>query len=239
MKSINQTFVEKLKQQIPDNISTTDEIASVLGINYDAAYRRVNEKVPFTLDEVITLSKKFDISLNALYEINEPNSYLIRESKPIVNIEDIITYFEKLYKELSPLIGRDDASILFATREFPMFYFFHNPLLIRFKIFIWSTVLGILPMKKYIQFKDFEISDRLIKVAQKAGKAYNAVNVTEIWSFGSINNVLQQLLYLYNMRQIAQDDALLITDALRKELKKIEINTSFSKASTKRKFELY
>ena len=239
MKDTDKTFIKKLQEQIPNNISNIDEVASTLGISYDAAYRRLTGKVSITLDEAVSLSKKFDISLNSLFEVNEQNSYLIRESKPISNISDFKSYFERLHKELSPLVGRDDASILFGARELPMFYFFEDPLLIRFKIFIWFTILKVTPLNKRINFNDFVISDPMIEAAQKVKKAYNNVNVTEVWSFGSINNVLQQLLYLYKMKQINQSDAILIGNALTKELKKIEEKTSMGSKQEKRNFELY
>jgi plasmid maintenance system antidote protein VapI len=239
MKDTDKTFIKKLQEQIPNNISNIDEVASTLGISYDAAYRRLTGKVSITLDEAVSLSKKFDISLNSLFEVNEQNSYLIRESKPISNISDFKSYFERLHKELSPLVGRDDASILFGARELPMFYFFDDPLLIRFKIFIWFTILKVTPLNKRINFNDFVISDPMIEAAQKVKKAYNNVNVTEVWSFGSINNVLQQLLYLYKMKQINQSDAILIGNTLTKELKKIEEKTSMGSKQEKRNFELY
>ncbi len=239
MKNISDPFIIKLKEKIPKNISMTDEVASILGINYDAAYRRLTGKVVFSINEAVHLSKKLDISLNELFEIGESNSYLIRETQPIKNLNDFYGYFESLYKELAPLANNDDASILFGARELPMFYFFHNPLLIRFKVFMWFSILNVTPLNKRINFKDFLISDKMIEIAQKVGKTYNKINVTEMWSFGSINNILQQLLYLYNMRQIDALYAKKICDNLTIELKKIEESTFSVNRNPKRKFELY
>ena len=239
MKNISDPFIIKLKEKIPKNISITDEVASILGINYDAAYRRLTGKVVFSINEAVHLSKKLDISLNELFEIGESNSYLIRETQPIKNLNDFYGYFESLHKELAPLANNDDASILFGARELPMFYLFHDPLLIRFKVFIWFSILNITPLNKRINFKNFIISDRMIKMSQKVGEIYNNINVTEMWSFGSINNILQQLFYLYNMRQINAADAKNICDNLKLELKEIERSTLNGTNSLKRKFKLY
>jgi hypothetical protein len=239
MKEANSLFIDLLKEKVPTNISVTEEVASILGINYDAAYRRLTGRVSFNINETVQLSKIFDISLNELFKVGETNSYLIRETKRIKNINDFNTYFENLYKELKPLANNDDASILFAAREIPMFYFFHNPLLVRFKIFIWFSILKTTPLDKRINFKDFVISDKMIKNAQKTGNVYNNINLTEIWSFGSINNVLQQILYMYNMRQINAIEAGEICDALISVLKKIEEKTLNNHNKNKRKYELY
>ena len=240
MKNYDAYFIQIIKEKIPNSISVTEEIASTLGISYDAAYRRLSGKVNFQLNEAVVLSKKYDISLNTLFEVNEPHAYLIRESKPIGSIDDFATYFSKLYAELSPLIDNPEASLLFGARELPMFYFFNNPLLIRFKMFLWANILNIPPIKGHkISFRDFEVSKSLILAAQKVYHSYNQINITEVWSFGSLNNVLQQLLYIYKMRQITQAEAKLVCDALTKEIKSLEEGISQKQKKTTRQFQLY
>lgn len=239
MSQIEKKLITLLKEKIPKNISATEEIASVLGINYDAAYRRLNGKVSFSILEAIKLSKKFDVSLNELYEIGETNSYLVRETKTIATISDFNDYLIDMLAELRPLVGRDDASILFSAREFPMYYFFHNPLLIRIKIFIWFNILKVATLNKPIAFKDFVIPDEIIENTKKVGYAYERINVTEMWSFGAINNVLQQIIYLHKMNQIDYEDAEKICDALIDELKKIEYTTHNGNNPKTRKFEIY
>ena len=239
MKGISDSFIATLKEKIPKNISATDEIAAILGLNYDAAYRRITGKVEFNINEVVLLSKTLDISLNDLFEIGETNSYLVRETAPINTLNDFYGYFESLYDELAPFANNADASILFGARELPMFYFFHNPLLIRFKVYMWFSILRVNSLKNRINFKDFILTDKMIQSAQKVGEIYNKVNVTEMWSFGSINNILQQLLYMYRMRQIDAQNAKDICKSLIDELKKIEESTLIENKNTDRKFELY
>jgi hypothetical protein len=235
----NQMFVELLRKKTPKHISITDEVASVLGINYDAAYRRLNGKVPFSLNESVLLAKKFDISLNKLFDIGERRSYLIREAKPIHTVRDFKDYLMNLKSEMSLLVGKEDASILFSARELPMFYFFHQPILIKIKVFIWFTILKVTPLNKRIHFRDFFISDSMISIAKQVGETYKSINVTEMWSYGAINNVLQQLLYLHDMKQIDQNDVEEICEAIIHELKIVEADTLDGYQSDKRRFELY
>jgi hypothetical protein len=239
MNKTDLVFIELLQKKIPDNISMIDEVASILGINYDAAYRRLNAKVPFSLKESVTLSKKFDISLNKLFEVGEQQSYLVRETKPINTVNDFTNYLKNLSEEFKSLIGKEDASILFSARELPMFYFFHQPILTKIKIFIWFTILKVTPLNKRIHFSDFILTDAMIAIAKEVGEAYQKINVTEMWSFGAINNVLQQLLYLHDMRQIDVNDVEIICKALVVELKQVENNTLNGNNKNGRKYELY
>lgn len=239
MPEIDAIFTDLLKQKIPKNISVTEEIAEALGINYDAAYRRLNNKVSFNLTEIVLLSKKYDISLNNLYEVGEENSYIVKSTYTIQDVADFTTYLSNLKKELQSLHSKKEAAIIFSARELPMFYFFKQPILIHFKIFIWFTILKVTHVNKRIRFNDFVISDKIISLAQETHRIYNQINITEMWSFGALNNVLKQLLYLYEMGQINMEDATKICDALVMELKNVEIKTRTGLQSEKSSFTLY
>jgi len=239
MNQIDKLFIAQLKKKIPQNISATEEIASILGISYDAAYRRLKGKVGFDLNETILLSKKFDISLNELFEVGEENTYLIKESDPVRSLTGFNEYLGRLNEQLTPFSNRKDCSILLSAQELPMVYYFNNPLLVRFKIFIWTTILGASKTTERIKFCDFIISDDIYETAKKMRKTYDNTNATEMWSFGAINIVLQQLLYLFKMRQVNIDDAIKICDALTEVMKLIEIKTINGGKSKDRKYTLY
>lgn len=239
MHQIDKLFISQLKKKIPQNKSATEEIASILGINYDAAYRRLKGKVEFSLCETILLSKRFDISLNELFEVGEQNTYLIKGSTPVKTLKGFNEYLKRLNEDLTPFANRKDSSILISAQELPMFYYFDNPLLIRFKVFIWTAILGVSKTSERIKFCDFLISDEIYETASKLRKTYDSTNATEVWSFNAINTILQQLLYLYKMRQVNTKEAIEICGALIEMLKKIEFKTINGGKSKNRKYALY
>jgi len=53
---MQEQFIKYLKEKSQNNISFVDEIASVLDIGYDAAYRRINLKTSLTLEESVKLA---------------------------------------------------------------------------------------------------------------------------------------------------------------------------------------
>ena len=239
MNEIDKLFISQLKNKIPRNISATEEIASILDVSYDAAYRRMSGKVSFNLKETVQLSKKFDISLNELFEVGEQNTYLVQDGDSVRTLIGFNKYLKKLNKDLSFFSNCKDCSILLSAQELPMIYYFNNKLLMRFKVFIWSTILGVSSDNKRIKFSDFSISNDLYETAKKLRKTYDYTNATEMWSFGAINIILQQLLYLYKMRQISSEDALDICSALVEEMRIIEMGTTNGGKSNERKFTLY
>lgn len=56
-----------LKARAPENVSFTDEIADILDISYDAAFRRIEGETSFTLNEGLKLSRHFNFNLNEVF----------------------------------------------------------------------------------------------------------------------------------------------------------------------------
>ena len=78
---MQEKFINYLKTKTQDNTSFVDEIASVLDIGYDAAYRRINLKTSLSLEESVKLAQHYKISLNKLFEVGNPNT-IITELPP-------------------------------------------------------------------------------------------------------------------------------------------------------------
>ena len=61
---MQEQFFKHLKAKSPDNTSFVEEIAGVLDIGYDAAYRRINLKTNLSLEESVILARHYKVSLN-------------------------------------------------------------------------------------------------------------------------------------------------------------------------------
>ena len=235
---INSNFRQILKKKIPEHLSAIDEIAVLLDINYDASYRRLNGSVNFSLEEAVKISQKLNISLNDLFAIGDPNSLIVTEYKPILTVNDFNDFLINISKEIYPMAEKEDNSIIFAAKELPVFYFLNQPILIKFQFYLWYTLSNLNNLKKRNPFEQFIISNKLIENAKNISRIYKNINLTEIWSFGAINIILQQLLYLFKIKKINLYEIESICGALISELNLLEEQTSY-KNNTKRNFHLY
>jgi len=52
-------FIEIIKSRVHNKLSFIDLVSSLLQINYDAAYRRVNNKTSLSLKEAVILARHF------------------------------------------------------------------------------------------------------------------------------------------------------------------------------------
>ncbi|MFT5890558.1 MAG: hypothetical protein ACI9Y7_000651 [Dokdonia sp.] len=54
---MQELFIQHLKKHLPEDRSLIHVIGDILNINYDAAYRRVNNKTNLSLKEAVILAK--------------------------------------------------------------------------------------------------------------------------------------------------------------------------------------
>ena len=57
-------FFQQIKSLLPPHLSVVDEIAKVLDISTDSAYRRIRGEKPITFDDIQKLSSRYKISID-------------------------------------------------------------------------------------------------------------------------------------------------------------------------------
>lgn len=240
MNTSDNQLIKILKSKCSKNLSFIDEMAFALEINYDAAYRRVNGKTVISLHEAVKLSKYFKVSLNQLYSTGKSNEITISKTKEISNAVELENYFNKLSKDLS-LLDNDNSSIFYSAKDIPIFYVLQNNLLSKFKIYVWLYILDKNVAKKNIPFEKFIIPPSLLLAAQKAGKAYNNVKITELWNYGIIDSIINQITYFYETKLLSHKSALVICEDLSVTIKEIEESAYLGIRSNKKQteFNLY
>jgi len=62
--AIQVKFFQYIKSLLPPHLSLVDEVAGLLSISNDSAYRRIRGENPITLDEMQSLAAKYQISID-------------------------------------------------------------------------------------------------------------------------------------------------------------------------------
>jgi len=209
---MQEQFIQYLKTKSQNNTSFVDEIADILDVGYDAAYRRINSKTSLTLEEGVKLAKHYKISLNNLFEVGNQNSILTELSPPIHNIEGLELYFKQSLNNVLPLTKLKSASIVYSAKDVPLFHTLKDSYLSRYKIYVWLKDVDLSMTTDKISFDDFiqTIPETLLESAFKLGEVYKDINITEIWNNTTINGTLQQVLYYFESGALSKELALLI-----------------------------
>lgn len=237
-------FITYLKKKSAKTTSFVDEIATVLDIGYDAAYRRINLKTNLTLEEGIKLAKHYNISLNKLFEVGSKNTILIEKSPVITNESHLEDYFARSIENLSPLTKLKSASILYSAKDIPLFYTLKDSYITRYKIYVWLKFTNKEMTKNKVSFDDFieTIPNSLLNKAFELGQTYNYINITEFWNDNTINGTLEQIIYFFESQLLSKVLALKICDDLEDIVNHVEkqtIQQSIINSENKASYNLY
>ena len=72
---VQQIFFQHIKSNLAAHLSLVDEVADLLNISNDSAYRRIRGEKPLTFEEMSKLCVHYKISLDQLFHLNN-DSYL-------------------------------------------------------------------------------------------------------------------------------------------------------------------
>lgn len=192
-ENVQSSFLEQVKKKLPANVSLADEIAEVLNISRDSAYRRIRGETVLSLDEAKTLCTKFGLSLDSLLAIQSeiiPFRHLVVNNKP----ETFEQWLRSMLENLE-LIAKysGDREIVFTAKDVPVFHYFRYPELCAFKMFFWMKSVLNHPELQTKKFSPSLVRNEFITLAKKIAKVYNDVPSVEVWSDETTNVTLKQL----------------------------------------------
>jgi len=190
--NIQSIFLDQIKRKLKPNESLADELAEILNISRDSAYRRIRGETVLSLDEAKLLCLRYGVSLdNLITGTGEMVSFHYR-------VVDTTTFtFDKwlnsILTNLETLRQFPERQLIYFAKDIPVFYYFNSPLLGPFKMFFWmSSVL------RNESFRGVKFSPDLVSALVKANgekvyKLYSETPRIEIWSDETLNVTLRQI----------------------------------------------
>ena len=241
---MQEQFIKYLREKSKNNTSFADEIASVLDVGYDAAYRRINLKTNLTLEEGVKLAKHYNISLNNLFEIGGQNTIVTELSPPIKDEADLQKYFEISTQNLAPLTKIKNVEFIWSGKDIALFHTLTDSFLSRYKMYVWLKDLNVDMAKSKVSFDEWvkTIPDSLLKSAYKLCDVYKYIDITELWNDNTITGTLQQVLYYFEAGLVSKDMALLICNDIDEVINHAEMETiqqSLIGSKNKNSYHLY
>ncbi|MEP6951390.1 MAG: helix-turn-helix domain-containing protein [Ginsengibacter sp.] len=186
-------FFQHLKTQLPPNISMVDEVADLLGISNDSAYRRIRGEKPIDLEETRMLCSHYKISMDQLLHL-QSDAFIFTGILNDYTISNFEKYLGDVQQQLKMINSYEHKHIYFLMKDIPYFYHFQIPELAAFKIFFWmKSILH----NENLKGMKFNFNDPVFKgfldTSQKITELYNQIPVTEIWNAETLNSTLRQI----------------------------------------------
>jgi hypothetical protein len=191
---VQQIFFQHIKSNLASHLSLVDEVADLLKISNDSAYRRIRGEKPLSIEEMKTLCEHYHLSLDQLFHLNN-NSFLF--SGPLSNNENfgIESYLEHLLGLVTYFNSFENRELYYNGKDMFLFHCFGFHELTVFKIFFWMKTILQYPMEgKEIVLLE-TIRENIFKITASMSQAFNKLPLVEIWHDDIMNATLRQIDY--------------------------------------------
>lgn len=213
---MQEVFIKHLKQVVPANVSLVDDIADLLKISNDSAYRRLRNETELSLDETYKICKHYRISIDSVFS-NKGDSVTCNYIKLTDSSDNFESYLSGILAQLTRLQKSDGAKIIYAAQEIPIFHSFFSKELASFKLFYWQR--SVLNIPEY-QSKKFDwdlIPVKQLQLAIDIYQTYLQVPSTEIWTDDTIHTTIKQIEYYFESGAFKdKEDTVLVLLELKK-----------------------
>lgn len=201
MKQTSQIqFLENIQRASNSNIAFVNEIADLLQISNDSAYRRLRGETSLTFKEVGVLCKHYRISFDAFNSTPDTAIVPFRFRTLLGSKINFIQYLSELCDEMDRVKNAQatDKHIIYAGQSLPIFHYFKFPMLTRFKTFYWfKSIMNVDSFQDEV-FSPEKIEDEIIDLGSRLFKSYIGVPSTEIWVDSTIMGTLNQIQFYWD-----------------------------------------
>ncbi|MBP7511473.1 MAG: hypothetical protein KA981_06055 [Bacteroidia bacterium] len=217
-KIIQEQFLQRVKSALAPNVSFVDELADLLKLSTDSAYRRIRCETLFNIEEITQICKHFRVSFDP--EVQHMSNkvtfdYLKLDDKK-ENFKLWLMFISGDVKKIGTSINNQ---IIYGADDVPIWHHFFNKELIAFKLFYWLKSILNSPEYADVNFNVGLIDDEMVESAMEMLRNYNEINSVEIWTEDTLNSNLKQIEYFYESGFFnTKQDALRLCDLYVEEL---------------------
>lgn len=192
--NIQPLFLESLRKHLPDNTSFVDEIAEVLNISRDSAYRRIRGETILSLDEVQVLCSHYKISLDSVLATT-PDTVTFNHRAINDSNFTLHHWLISIQKNLEMIEQFPQRELIYCAKDIPMFHYFHFPELAAFKLYFWMREYHRYPQYQTVAFTPAVVPNEMITIGKTITEIYCRVPSQEIWSDEIANITVRQIDY--------------------------------------------
>jgi BetR domain-containing protein len=222
VNEIQQQLFQAIKGRLASDASVSDEIAALLDISTDSAYRRMRGEKQITFEELHKIATHYRISLDQLMNINTGgfmfqgnllNPKTHRYDAYLTGMMHNIAYFNSFKKK----------EFYYLCKDTPIFHYYNSREIAAFKYFFWMGTLIYFPEFRNKKVSLDEYPEEMFELGKKIVGFYNQIDSHELWNIESLNSTLHQIEYYLDNDLFATDeDALRVYEGTEKVLDHLE-----------------
>jgi hypothetical protein len=235
---IQNHFINRFKEVLPSGVGLAEEMADLLAVSTDSAYRRIRGETELTIEEVYKISKKYALSIDDVFS-NQNDTVTFSYTKLTDSEHNFEAYLNRLLTHLKTLKKFDNRKIYYVAEEIPIFYSFFSKKLTDFKLFYWQRSVLNVPEYQQRKFDWGVVPQKLIDIAHASYTEYLTIPSSEIWTSETVLTGLKQIQFYYDSGIISSDHAIELLTEYRSMIEMIMKNAENSRKNISDKTDTY
>lgn len=211
-----------IKSKMDDTVNPAEEIAALLDISTDSAYRRFRGEKQLSFEELAKLCSAYKVSVDQVLDIQTGS---FQFSGNLLNEKDYNynDYLKVMMHNMAYFSSTEKKEFYFLSKDIPIFYHWQSRELACFKYFFWMSILVYFPEFRNKKVVMKEYADEIWDTGQRILEYYNQMDSFEVWNLESFNSTLHQVDYFRDANRFDSDaDILLIYEGIQRLLDHLE-----------------
>jgi hypothetical protein len=235
---IQDHFIARFKQVLPPGLGLAEEMADVLDVSIDSAYRRIRGETELTLDEIYRITKKYAISMDEIFS-NRGDTVTFAYTKLTDSVVNFEAYLTRLTNHLKTINKFENKKIYYVAEETPLFYSFFSPKFTDFKLFYWQRSVLNIPEYQQTKFEFGIVPKKLVEIAHEGYKEYMSIPSIEVWTDETILTGLRQVKFYFDSGIVTKEQALDLFGEYRKMIEMVRHNAENARKNVSDKTETF
>ncbi len=216
-------FFQFIKSKLPSHLSFVDELADLLEISMDSAYRRIRGEKMISLEEISKIASHFKLSIDQLLNLKTSDAKIFSGNYVTPDNFNFDMYLQKMLEALTFLNSFKNKELIHFCKDIVIFYYFPYPELAAFKNFAWMKTILNFPVFSHQSFYCDVFDKSMIDINAKIAKQYTLIPGSEIMNVSNIHTTLYQIEYYKTAHMFRSDSELkTIYEQLHKMIDHIE-----------------
>lgn len=213
---LQQYLFNAIRNRIKEDNSIAEEIAKLLDISTDSAYRRIRGEKTISLDELQILCSHYQVSFDQMMNVHSKGivfqgQYLDKNN---FRFEEYVT---SMMHNMAYMNSFKEKCFYYLCKDLPIFHQYHIREIAAFKWFFYLKTYFHFPgfEKKKFNFSDHP--DELFNIEKKVLELYNQIPSVEIWNLENMNMFFRQIEFYRDCQVFESDkDVLILYEAIEK-----------------------
>lgn len=204
IENVSQKILFSKLKEITGEKDFIQKISAIIPVSSAGIYRRVNGSTVLTLDEIVLLSKAFNLSYNELFSYLPSDEIVFKFNYDSIN-QNFVEYLSGITENLNYISSFEDHIMIYSAKDLPIWHYFSCEYLRSFKIYYWLRTIKKDSAFQSLKFEFDCIPSNYIEAAEQSLDAYSKINSEELWTPSSLNIMIGQINYYFESGIISEE----------------------------------